>query len=332
MKKFVLLAIIFSIALLITNVGFRKKLKFKNKQLSAVANELKIESERKIVQEQGKVTYLPSSKDISLENYEPLATLDKNKLLAGQKEMAKHKIIITGITRDNAVDLPIMIKHIEYVGEFFGDYRVILIENDSTDGTKAIIDNWQNANKKVKVISQDYRNTKRPSIKFLADVRNKYLEAIEKDIKYENFDIMMVVDMDMSYGFDVRGIMHSFSQINRWDSVCSNGISNQKGEMYDMFAFRNEEFPWKPIDNPEKYWSEVVPRGQKVYDISLDLIPVYSCFGGLGIYKIDFTKSCRYDSIQGDCEHLPFHECIKENHKGRIVMNPAQVIRYSHYQ
>ena len=160
--------------------------------------------------------------------------------------MSKHKIIITGITRDNAKDISSMMKHIEYVGNFFADYRVILFENDSKDGTKTIINEWKNDNHKVKIVTHDFNNSKRPNHKFLADARNYYINAMN-DKEYEEFDIIMVIDMDMGKGIDIRGIEDSFSKIDQWDAVCSNGIRSSMGnKMGDVFAFRNDELPWTP--------------------------------------------------------------------------------------
>ncbi|MDF2965564.1 MAG: hypothetical protein K0Q51_952 [Rickettsiaceae bacterium] len=261
-----------------------------------------------------------------------LDNLAEETLLLGQKELSRHKAIICAITRDNADDLGIMIKHIELIGKAFADYRVVIFENDSVDGTKFILRRWHANNLKVSIESEDFRNKKRPSIKFLADARNHYLDLINSRQEYDDFDIVIVVDMDMSYGIDIRGLEHSFSKVNEWDAVCSNGIFNSKGQMFDMFAFRNKEFPYTPADNSEKYWKEIVPKGQKVYDINLGLIPVESCFGGLAIYKRQFIKGCRYDSINRDCEHINFHQCLRDQNGGRMFMNPAQVIRYSHYK
>ena len=187
---------------------------------------------------------------INLENFDKLNLLDKNYLSIGKKEMLNHKVIIVGITRDNIEDLLVTIKHIKHIGNNFKDYKVILFENDSKDGTKTALNLWGRKDPKVKIISEDFKLKKRPSHKFMADIRNKYLQAI-KDKEYDDFDMIMAIDMDMSYGIDIRGIQDSFSKIDQWDAVCSNGLS-RKNKMFDMFAFRNDEFPFTPLK-----WQEV---------------------------------------------------------------------------
>jgi hypothetical protein len=273
---------------------------------------------------------------LPLEKINALDFIAKNNLDLGQDEMNKHKAVFVGISRDNTHQLPEVIRHIEYIGQHFMDYRVIVFENDSTDGTKFILQYWKNTNPKVSIISKDYCDEKRPSIKFISDARNEYLETL-KSKEYDEFDIIIPVDMDMVYGIDIRGIKDSFSKIDKWDAICSNGIFKSAGNMYDVFAFRNEEFPESPTEHDAKhskddYWSKGnIKRMQKIYRPESDLMPVYSCFGGLAIYKRFLFKDCVYDSIDEDCEHVYLHQCMRNKYNARIFLNPAQIIRYEHW-
>ncbi|MDP5370567.1 MAG: glycosyltransferase family 2 protein, partial [Pseudomonadota bacterium] len=103
-----------------------------------------------------------------LEQLPILNALDSSVLAKGADEMKKHKVVFAGITRNNAPDLAITIKTIEYIGSFFSDYRVIIFENDSDDGTKQILANWKMNNPRINIISENYSIQKRPSNKFLA--------------------------------------------------------------------------------------------------------------------------------------------------------------------
>ena len=204
--------------------------------------------ENKIIQ-----LYSNEYREIELEKFSLLDSLDSLTLAEGQKEMSKHKVVIVGITRDNIKDIPIMIKHIEYIGSLFADYRVILFENDSIDGTKKALDEWKTMSSKVNIISKDCGNEKRPGHLFMAEARNNYLEALEGE-EYNEFDILMIVDMDFSYGIDVRAAQDSFSKIDQWDAVCSNGVKS-KDRMFDSFSFRSEELPWT-----SKKWQEICSK------------------------------------------------------------------------
>ncbi|CAO5677010.1 MAG: hypothetical protein HEEMFOPI_01049 [Holosporales bacterium] len=265
----------------------------------------------------------------SLENLKELDVLDSDLLEKGKKIVKEHKIIMCGISRDNAPEFFTMKRHLEYIGDQFKDYKIIIFENDSKDGTKDLLLKWEKDNPKVKVIMHDFHNQKRPNIKFLADARNYYIREANKP-EYDSFDILAVVDMDMSHGFDIRGIYHSFSFFEEWDAVCANGIYKKAGNMYDAFAFRNKEFPWIPNETAD-YWSKKVHKIQKIYHINSDLVEVDSAFGSLAFYKKEKLNRCVYDSINDDCEHVKFHECLKNN-GGHMVMNPSMIVKYSHYR
>jgi hypothetical protein len=256
-------------------------------------------------------------------NLEALDTLDKSVISSGFTEMKNHKVIITGMTRDNITELPVTRKFVEKTGSYFQDYRVVVFENDSTDGTKEFLAKWQSKNDKVEIITHDFHNKKRPSIEFLAQARNFYIDAIANNPDYKDFDMLMIVDMDMQYGWDNRGIAHSFAAVDKWDAVCANGIFTEEGKMWDMFAFRNDEFPDCSGDN--------IQRGQKVYPVGSDFVSVRSCFNGMAFYKRKYVGDCRYESPGGDCEHVYFHQCLIDNGT-KMFMNPSQLILYSHHR
>lgn len=307
---------------------------------------------------------------VQLENLESLNQINNEIIEKATKEATKHKVIFAGITRDNFDDIFVAIKHIEHIGDFFADYRVIIFENDSVDGTKELLEKWSNLNKKVKIISQDFAFKKRPSHKFMAEIRNQYLKPIFTS-DYEDFDLLVILDLDITYGIDVRGIFDSLSKFDQWDVVCANGVAGKNGRMFDAFAFRSKEFPfspsewqeicvsdsssWKKIckngDNFSRgifydlfsfrddwrevsrlYWLKIIPQIQKKYSVNSDLVEVNSCFGGLAIYKKVIINNCFYNSIENDCEHVDFHHCLKEKKHARIFLNPNMVLRYSHYK
>ena len=263
-----------------------------------------------------------------IERWPALDIITRDTLSKGMSEIKKHKVVIAGIVRDGIFELPAMQKYVEYTGNFFEDYRVVIFENDSKDGTKWFLSRWAKNNDKIKIISHDKNNIKkRPSISFLVTARNYYLDEIQTNPEYKDFDMMMVVDMDMKHGWDMRGVFDSFSKIQQWDSVCSNGIFTPNGRMYDLFAFYNKDFPYHAPTTPD-YWTTKVHEGQKlVYHPGTDLVKAETCFGGMAFYKREFMHNCHYESITGDCDNVGFNNCLAKN-GAKIMMNPSQIIRY----
>lgn len=231
---------------------------------------------------------------VELESLEKLNLLDKETIEKGKNEAKKHKIIFTGITRDNFDDFFITAKHLEYIGSFFSDYRVIIFENDSVDGTKEALAKWVKKNKKVRVISKDFNLEKKTSHKFMAEIRNEYLKSILTS-EYEDFDLLIAIDQDMSHGVDVRGIFDSLAKVDQWDVVCANGIANKKGKMYDAYAFRSQEFPFSPskwheiclssiTDNNSYSWKKICDKGDELsHGVLYDLLA----------FRYDWRKSSR---------------------------------------
>jgi hypothetical protein len=252
--------------------------------------------------------------------------------------MKSRTLVFAGIARDNAADFLVMKKHIEYLGSLFKAYKVVLFENDSKDGTKELFSEWMRSNPNVHIISRNFNNTKRPNIQFLANARNYYLNYIVSHPQLSLFDILAVGDMDMKYGWDIRGIQDSFSKIDCWDGVGANGVFTANGKMWDAFAFRSKEFfsaPENPFNHSREstYFREVtLIKIQREYQPKRGLVPVYSSFGGLAFYKLNKVGNCKYHSVKGDCEHVYLHKCMTENFNARLFLNPAMYIRYSHYK
>ena len=271
-------------------------------------------------------------------------------LINGAKEMLMHKEIFMGTARDNSKEIKPVLKYISMTGSMFRDYRVIIIENDSKDGTLELLMNWKLEHPgKVQIINKTFNLQKRPSLRFLSSIRNLYLFEAKNNSAYNDFDVFIVVDMDMTYGWDLRGVLHSFSKYDEWDVVSANGIFNQHFWMYDLLAFRvNKTTTNETFHRPNKedikngkfnmggYFSYLFnTHGKIVYkpsNTSDYLVPVDSAFGGMAFYKRKITKDCYYDSELEDCDHPTLHDCIQTRNGGKIFLNPAMLIKYRHYE
>jgi|MDSY01.1.fsa_nt_gb hypothetical protein len=128
-----------------------------------------------------------------------------------------HRLVIAGIVRDGLPALPRMRRSLEALGDLFLDYRIVIVENDSTDGTVEFLTDWAAENTRVRVDSRrlaeltpDGKLAKRPSHGFLADARNRYLDIITSSFArdYSDFDLLAVVDLDLKR-IDLEGFRQS---------------------------------------------------------------------------------------------------------------------------
>jgi glycosyltransferase involved in cell wall biosynthesis len=249
---------------------------------------------------------------------------------AGYERMKDLKIVIGGLARNVASVLPATMDRIERTGKMFKDYRVVIVENDSSDNTPNILNSWSKSNNKVSAICTSRGDPVNPGTRCLkrATRMARYRNACREEIvnRYANdFTHVILVDTDLGVrGWSYDGIANTFGW-SGWDSVGSNGIKflkSYRGEKnrpvhFDVWAFRWAE-SWKPVMayqiNP-RCWA----RGESIVKLN-------SCFGGMGIYKMAAMQQSRYDG--SDCEHVPFHRGMEKAGFGNRFMNPSQFCVY----
>ena len=246
----------------------------------------------------------------------------------GFQVMKESTLVICGLARDVMHSLPVVMKKLDLLGSKFNDYKVVVIENDSNDGSLELLRHWEKINPKVVLISEKLGTPKWNSIpdpermKQMASCRNRYLDHIRSmDFK---FDYLLVFDLDISLGFSYDGLAHTFSHVD-WDVVGSNGIlvppfgnPIPNPIFYDAFAFRAKSLGELTTEEINALYFE---RGE-------EMIPVESCFGGLAIYKQEAIMS---EASYGgeDCEHVVFHRNLATLGFDRQFLNPSQIVLYS---
>jgi len=251
----------------------------------------------------------------------------ENRVTQGQAAMRDKRVVICGLARDIVKTLPDTIQRIERLGEMFADYRVVVFENDSVDGTLEVLRQWAKSSNRVHVLSERLRAPVNRQIRCalrgsrMAFYRNKYRDFVAAH--FADFDHCVVADMDLPVGWSYDGIANSFGWAN-WDAVGSYGVIFQRIRYrlnvpvhFDAWAFREQgSFAPMPTGIVNRYhWL----RGEP-------LVPVASCFGGLALYRMEAMLSARYEG--GDCEHVPFHRNMRQQGLSRIYLNPSQIVHY----
>jgi hypothetical protein len=269
-------------------------------------------------------------------------------LISHGYEIMKHlNVAICSIVRNCNKRLINNIPAIECVRKLFHESIVIVFENGSIDGTKETLKNWVQNSKNVVVMSEDLDIPTVPDncdengvnkffssyrISKMAMYRNRYLEKLYDS----NFapDYVIIVDLDISR-INLPGIVHSFSIRNEWDVVCANGISYSPSlkklyhDAYALVELGKQTVPQteKSIFANQRLWSFLRP--------GFPLIPIYSAYGGLSIYRYDAIKGKRYSVIKNDdsrievrCEHYSLCHAIREAGNDRIYINPNMTLKY----
>lgn len=244
----------------------------------------------------------------------------------GRERMKSRRVAICGLTRNSAAILPRTIQRMTQIADLFGDYRIVVYENDSADNTRELLQNWSDSDPRMVLLSDDcgdpvnLPDRSAGRMERMARYRNRYRTYIAEHLS--DFDETIVLDMDLEGGWDLNGIAHTFG-CDDWDFVGSYGIIRKKSLFfdrvlqYDAWAYRS-----RGDDTPltTKYVNYLPTK------LGAPLVPVNSCFGGLGIYRTQALVAAKYAG--GDCEHVALHREMRKLGMHRIYLNPNQLAYY----
>lgn len=257
------------------------------------------------------------------------ATLYADVVCEGQAAAAKAKVVIVGMGRDIADILPTSIERLEAIARHFGDWAAVIVENDSTDGTKEILAAWAERHPdRVTIDSKDIgrprlRGFEGDRVRAYAEYRNTYRKIAAE--LHPDADYILAVDLDPIGGWSPHGILNGIGWLQRVpDAACMASTSifqhpqiQRDGQAvwahYDQWAFRAYGYAQR-FDAWFLFW--LPPPGAPP-------VEVYSSFGACAIYRAKPFFDCQYVSINGDIEHVGLHKAMRDG-GWRIFHNPAQ--------
>jgi hypothetical protein len=259
------------------------------------------------------------------------------------KEFAKtQKVVIAALVRDVKDKIPDIIKKSEKMGSIFQDYHILIVENDSKDGTREELLEWSSLNPKVTILGCGYNasvcsipntpktdghSVDRSRIEKMVTLRNIYLDEIKKN--FSTWDFSIFWDLDTTGSVYIDGVWNTFGYLQDQKDlnvVCSYGIYRWGALtlFYDSYAYLwpNEKFHinLKTIHDIRKgLWEVQYNRGE-------DLVECDSCFSGFAIYRISpiLPSNVIYDMSDEsnlECEHVRLNMKIK----GKKMINPSMI-------
>jgi hypothetical protein len=245
----------------------------------------------------------------------------------GYQRMGERRVVIAGLARNLESILPLTIRRIERLGQLFGDYRVVIYENDSSDRTPELLRSWAGVNPRVQAVCETLTDPVNPPTRCLsraarmAAYRSRCQQVVREH--WPTFDHAMLVDMDVQGGWSQDGVAHTLSH-DAWDFVGSYGVIYRRHLAspnalvhYDAWAFRDDE-AFTPLSTKAV--------NHRLYHRGQPLQPVTSCFGGLGIYRMPVYLAGRYDGT--DVEHVSFHRDLYRQGYRQLFLNPNQIVVY----
>lgn len=265
----------------------------------------------------------------------------------GKENVRNKKIIFCGCIRNSASELYSNIPTIEKICSYFNDYRIIIVENNSTDKSKEVLIRWSQRNSKVIPLMFDFDESKynehktpegyHPAFIYkriikLVDYRNIYMDYINSKLEFDS-DYITIIDYDLST-INVEGFLTSFGVDFDWDAVTANGYSyspSLKRRFHDTYPLFEVGMPFK--DSLEK-----IRIYQKIFEPlrkGMPFIRVASAYNGIAIFKSAVRKKLRYQllfnnygGIEVLSEHVSiFKQMIEQGHD-KIYINPNMEIYY----
>jgi glycosyltransferase involved in cell wall biosynthesis len=242
---------------------------------------------------------------------------------------ARSKVVVCGLARNIGHILPLTLQRIDRLGQSFGDWSLVVVENDSTDDTKEILREVADANPGRVVC--DMRDLGRPylrgfepaRVQAYAEYRNRYRELAREH--YPDADYVIPIDLDAWGGWSDSGVLNGIGWLNRIErAACMASVSLFRDPRmrigdhavwahYDQWAFRWQGWQNR-LDEWFVFWRP--PPGSHPLQVN-------SAFGGLAIYKAKPFWDHEYASDDGDIEHVGLHRRMIANGWG-VFLNPAQ--------
>ena len=209
--------------------------------------------------------------------------------------VSSKKVLICGICRNIESSVPCLIKNMEALGKCFKDYRVIIYENNSEDNTVGLLTEWAENNKNVvfvsEKLSEEMLSVSRTEK--IARARNKVLEIVRNG--YTDYKYFINVDLDFRCVWPIKEIMKTMRSSQEWDCVAANGLRG--GDTYwDRYAYRSEKHPFGPELLGDEWWNKLSQTWFSLKE-QQEWLPVYSAFGGLGIYKTATIIKFSYSGV-----------------------------------
>ncbi len=253
-----------------------------------------------------------------------------------KKKFSETKFLIVGIARNCE---KILEKQTKIINNAFSKAALVqwlIIESDSDDNTIKKLDHLSN-DLNLKYISLGVLRDKYPKRTVRISIcRNYYLDEIQNNSNYDDFDYVVVADLDgVNLELSQLSLKECWEQKVDWD-VC---FANQCAPYYDIRALRHKT--WSPNDcwenanfliknGLDQFTAENVSVWSRMIRINRlsEPIEVDSAFGGLGIYKKNVIKDCRYSGLDKKkneiCEHVSFNMQIKDKGYGLYII-PALI-------
>lgn len=253
--------------------------------------------------------------------------INKDIIMIGKKHLSESSVVFCGLLKNCSKNIPHIKKSLYDILSKCRDYKVLIVENDSIDNTRARLLEWSREDSNVivlgcgvnreecKIYSIRVNNLKdhsRKRMDKMVYLRNIYLEYI-----YSNFS---KYDYTIVYDFDINGKLFMDGFYNCFYNLLNNTDINAISPNSFRYNYENNKF-FKPTiyhdpyafikDNPITE-EDYIDDEKKLIDVDIitnteKLTRVKSAFAGITIYRTKSLYGKYYTTFdiadKAICEH-----------------------------
>jgi glycosyltransferase involved in cell wall biosynthesis len=265
----------------------------------------------------------------------------------GEKLISRYTVVVCSLVRNVSDRFSEIVRRAEKVAEMFADYRIVMVENDSTDGTRKLLKEWRKRNSKVIILGCGVNSSEdechipsastateghlvnRRRIEKMVHLRNVYLNYVKTHLFDSDFTIVWDLDVISSVYLDgiantIAHFLNPDSPAYQADAIGAYGIYRWGFTTlyYDTYAHIDFEdrfhIDLKTIHDIKKWITVQHPRGTPP-------LRVRSCFGGFTIYRTAslLPSQVVYEMSPPDnleCEHVLLHRKLRN-----VFLNPSMI-------
>ena len=216
--------------------------------------------------------------------------------------------------------IPRAARAMEEMAAAFAWARIVVMENDSGDGTLAALHQWAARSPNVTILTERGVMARRSSVyQRMSHCRNLLLSHARKLAPAW----VVMYDPDLRTTPSAAGFLSCFSLRPVGWAVCGANTPTSQ-PYYDLLALRTLD-DWMPGDykSCKRRCPQPVCHGaNRVIPNESEPVEVLSLFGGLAIYRFALLDGCWYDEAAQQCEHVAFNRCLRRRNGGRLYINP----------
>lgn len=259
--------------------------------------------------------------------------LDDERVREGRAHLRRSGVLMCGLARNGEAHIDAALHNLyASVVPNFARYKILVLENDSTDATRDRLLRWSERDENLLVLGGGTYNARvskmdlAPSTNHLPEMRriekmvllrNMLLDEIEKE-QWDDYEYVMMVDFDLVGVLYQDGLCDTGYELatkKEVDAVCALGIEFNRTlgtfKFFDPYAFSDA----KTANMTMKEKDSLLQSSRGLVDRGME--KVRSSFGGLTVYRRSSLSGRRYSTrlVKGKepiCEHVGLHETLGE--------------------